>query len=86
MLSAFCIPVKEAVEVKLERLKKQEKKGNEGAGEMDPLVAHKNRMREEVERQMENIIETVDSFESRACHCESICDMITRWHQRYVNV
>ena len=75
--------LKEAVEVKLGNLRKQEK---EGKGDMDPLVAHKSRMREEVARQMENILQTVDSFETRACHCESICDKIAMWHQRYVNV
>ena len=42
--------LKEAVEVKLGTLRKQEK---EGKGDMDPLVAHKSRMREEVARQME---------------------------------
>ena len=78
--------LKEAVEVKLGNLKKQEQEEKEGEGDMDPLVAHKSRMREEVKRQMKNILETVDSFETRACHCESICDKITMWHQRYVNV
>ena len=40
----------------------------------------------QVIRQMENIIETVETFESRACHCLTVCDKITMWHQRYVNV
>ena len=78
--------LKEAVEVKLSNLKKQEKDEKEKSDDMDPLLAHKTRMRVEVIRQMENIIETVDSFESRACHCETICNKITMWHQRYVNI